>query len=120
MVEMPACCACSGVAKRTGTPSWEISPASGWYMPVSTLIRVDLPAPFSPTRACTSPARAVKSTSDSARTPGKVLHSPVTVSISEGLAQVGLGVGLGVGAVLDDDVLGHLLALGEAVQGLER
>jgi hypothetical protein len=30
-------------------------PASGAYTPVSTLISVDLPAPFWPMSACTSP-----------------------------------------------------------------
>src|SRR6476620_2798558 len=107
---MPACCAWSGVAKRTGAPSYVTSPSSGWYTPVRTLMRVDLPAPFSPMSACTSPARAVKSTEDSAFTPGKVFDRPVTDNMSEGLAQVGLGVVLGVRAVLDDDVLGDLLA----------
>src|SRR3990172_677280 len=34
---------------------------------------VDLPAPFSPTTACTSPARLSKLTSSSAVTPGKVM-----------------------------------------------
>ncbi len=33
---------------------------------------VDLPAPFSPSRMCTSPRRREKSTPSSATTPGKV------------------------------------------------
>src|SRR6185295_15301365 len=37
------------------------------------LTRVDLPAPFSPSSACTSPARRSKLTPSSARTPGKLL-----------------------------------------------
>src|SRR5918994_412369 len=40
------------------------------------LIRVLLPAPFSPRSACTSPGRASKSTSSSATTPGKSLRMP--------------------------------------------
>ena len=38
------------------------SPASGGYTPVSSLISVDLPAPFWPIRAWTSPAKTRKST----------------------------------------------------------
>ncbi|GGZ86428.1 hypothetical protein GCM10010371_52970 [Streptomyces subrutilus] len=38
-------------------------PASGRYRPASSLIRVDLPEPFSPTRAMTLPIRAVRDTS---------------------------------------------------------
>src|SRR5215471_11546399 len=44
------------------------------------LIRVDLPAPFSPTRACTSPARRSNDTPLSARTPPKLLLIPVSRS----------------------------------------
>src|SRR5262249_9735594 len=45
--------------------------------PPTIFINVDLPAPFSPSSAQTSPARSVKSTPSSARTPGKdrVMHS---------------------------------------------
>src|SRR5208282_1697732 len=45
-------------------------------MPVSILTSVDLPAPFSPTRAVTSPARKVRLTLCKARTPGKLLETP--------------------------------------------
>src|SRR5215831_16289103 len=41
------------------------------------LIKVDLPAPFSPNSTWTSPARRSKSTSFSANTPGKCLEIPV-------------------------------------------
>ena len=47
-----------------------ISPESARYTPVSVLISVDLPAPFSPSRACTSPGRSRIDTSSRARTPG--------------------------------------------------
>src|SRR6476620_10495540 len=40
------------------------------------LISVLLPAPFSPSRACTSPVRTSKSTSSRATTPGKALRMP--------------------------------------------
>src|SRR6476661_1969867 len=39
-------------------------------------IRVDLPAPFSPMRACTSPGRSSKETSSFATTPGKRFVMP--------------------------------------------
>ena len=41
----------------TGLPSIRISPSLGGNSPASTFISVDLPAPFSPTTACTSPRR---------------------------------------------------------------
>ena len=49
-------------------------------MPVSTFTVVDLPAPFSPTSAVTSPACNDSDTSESARTPGNVFVTPVIVS----------------------------------------
>src|SRR5436190_23485228 len=52
----------------TGSPSKRISPLSGLWVPATHLIRVDLPAPLSPTRAMTSPSRTSKSTSVSACT----------------------------------------------------
>src|SRR5436190_8578510 len=52
----------------TGFPSKRISPLSGAWMPATTLTRVDLPAPLSPTSAITSPGRTSKSTSASAWT----------------------------------------------------
>ena len=50
-----------------------ISPASGWYTPVMTLMSVDFPAPFSPISAWISPGFRSKCTSSSARTPGEGL-----------------------------------------------
>src|ERR1700694_5731071 len=49
-------------------------------MPAMHLINVDLPAPLSPTRAITSPARTSKSTSLSACTEPKLLLIPRTAS----------------------------------------
>src|SRR4051812_745457 len=49
-------------------------------MPEIALIRVDLPAPLSPTRAATSPAPTSKSTSVSARTAPKLLLTPFSSS----------------------------------------
>ena len=52
------------------------SPASASRMPVMILTSVDLPAPFSPTSACTRPAPMSKETSDSARDGPKDLLIP--------------------------------------------
>src|SRR5581483_7120285 len=49
-------------------------------MPDNSFIRVDLPAPFSPTSAWTSPCRSSNCTSSSAWTPGKLLLAPLTRS----------------------------------------
>src|SRR3954452_21779256 len=49
-------------------------------MPAIALIRVDLPAPLSPTRATTSPGPTSKSTSVSARTAPKLLLTPFSSS----------------------------------------
>src|SRR5262245_57603847 len=48
-------------------------PASGRWTPARTFIRVDLPAPFSPTTASTSPGETESDTPSSACTPGKCL-----------------------------------------------
>ena len=51
--------------RRCGStsPSTSTSPSSARWMPVMILMAVDLPAPLSPTIACTSPACASKETS---------------------------------------------------------
>ena len=43
-----------------------IVPSSGVVAPEATFINVDLPAPFSPSRACTSPGSTSNETSVSA------------------------------------------------------
>ncbi len=65
-----------GPEMRRSCPASRICPASGECTPVKSLIRVLLPAPFSPTNACTSPGRTSKSTPSRARTPGKLLFIP--------------------------------------------
>ena len=47
----PASNASAGVRKWRGVPSIRTSPSSGRYTPDSTFMRVDLPAPFSPSTA---------------------------------------------------------------------
>ena len=59
-----------------GTPSTAISPASGRTRPYATCIRVVLPAPFSPSSACSSPGVSVKSAPRSACTEPKRLRMP--------------------------------------------
>ena len=73
MMATPARSASRTPAKRTGAPSIRISPSSAGWTPERIFISVDLPAPFSPTSACTSPARRSKSTRSSAVTPAKCL-----------------------------------------------
>src|SRR4051812_23184795 len=51
-------------------------PESIGYTPVRALMSVDLPAPFSPMRVWTSPARSEKSTASSALTPGNEIVMP--------------------------------------------
>src|SRR5688572_12096040 len=72
----PAAWASAGDAKDTGAPSRNIAPSSRRYAPVMILISVDLPAPFSPTRACTSPGSSSSPTPSSAVTPAKRLTIP--------------------------------------------
>src|SRR6478609_1396849 len=74
---MPACCACNGPENSTSVPLSAMDPESIAYTPVRALIRVDLPAPFSPINACTSPGNSRNDTSDNARTPGKVMVMPL-------------------------------------------
>src|SRR5919107_2214313 len=68
----------------TGRPSKVISPVSADSAPERILIRVDLPAPFSPTRAWTSPVRTVMSALRMARTAPNRLETPRTDSRSGG------------------------------------
>src|SRR4051794_26301138 len=65
-------------------------------MPVRILTMVDLPAPFSPISAVTSPARSVRCALCRARTPGKRLETPVSARRGAGLAlAVGRSTGRG-------------------------
>ena len=65
------------VHRRRRSPFSRTSPASGWYTPAITFISVDLPAPFSPTTASTSPRWRRHDTLSSASTPGNCLRMPV-------------------------------------------
>src|SRR5262249_24721176 len=68
---MPWSRARRGVSRSSFLPSQSTSPESGRVIPASTFMRVDLPAPFSPTRACDSPRAIGKLTPRSARTAPK-------------------------------------------------
>ncbi len=69
--------ASSGDAPVRAVPTISTEPESAASAPEATAISVDLPAPFSPTRAWTSPARTSRSTDLRARTPGKVFSMAV-------------------------------------------
>src|SRR5690606_4776081 len=73
---MPREIASVGVASWTGRPHHSTSPAVRRMTPVRSLIRVDLPAPFSPTIAWISPDRNVTSAGFSASTRPYFFWSP--------------------------------------------
>src|SRR6476659_4983890 len=73
---MPSAMASPVVAIVTGASSNSIVPVSACSTPERILIIVDLPAPFSPTRACTRPAWMVISALRIARTAPKLLEIP--------------------------------------------
>src|ERR1700722_3576830 len=73
MVTMPRRCASCGEAMVTFSPPNSMVPRSGCCAPERILISVDLPAPFSPSRAWISPERTSKPASSSAWTPGNRL-----------------------------------------------
>ena len=54
-IPMPRSFASLGLLIFTSFPSFLITPSSAWYRPNRTDMRVDLPAPFSPSKACISP-----------------------------------------------------------------
>src|SRR5664279_3614344 len=75
---MPASLASCGEEKVTTCPLKRMLPLSGVYTPPISLISVDLPAPFSPIRAWTSPTCTSRSTRSSACTPAKDFDTPWT------------------------------------------
>ena len=75
---IPTAIASAGEWKATCLPLTAMVPSSGWCMPYSVFISVDLPAPFSPTSACTVPRRTVMLMSEFATTPGNRLVIPVS------------------------------------------
>src|SRR4051812_496099 len=84
MTEMPSFSASRGEWMRAGWLLMKIVPESGRCAPARTRMRVDLPAPFSPMRAWTSPGWRSKRTFFSAWTPGKDLLMPSMRSRGDG------------------------------------
>src|SRR5579863_10007555 len=84
---MPAAMASFGEANRAFLPSSRISPSSGCSSPYSTFIRVDLPAPFSPSRACTWPGATERSIRSLATSGPKRLVMPFSSSSTSPLAE---------------------------------
>src|SRR5919198_6243523 len=76
MTAIPARRASSGERKRTAEPRITTSPWAGLLAPERHATSVDLPAPFSPSRAVIRPAGTAKSTASSAVTPPKRLVRP--------------------------------------------
>src|SRR5438067_4416177 len=72
MIAIPAACDCFALSKIASSPSRTSRPASGRWTPARTLTSVDLPAPFSPTSPCVSPAKSSMCPSSSARTAPKL------------------------------------------------
>src|ERR671935_190425 len=72
MIAIPAACDCFAVSKTASSRSTGGLPASGRCTPARILTSVDLPAPFSPTRPCTSPGKSSTSPSASACTAPKL------------------------------------------------
>ena len=64
-VWMPSACA-RGERSAAGLPCTHSRPALGSTSPDSSLTMVDLPAPFSPSSACTEPGRMSNDTSSTA------------------------------------------------------
>src|SRR5215211_9430435 len=123
MVLTPPAWACWGEWKSTSRPSRVIRPASRRYAPVRILISVDLPAPFWPMTACTSPRPTVSEASSRARTPGKALLIPSIRRRGAGAVIGSVGGGdvlLGVGRVeelVGVDYLGRDRLAGRIRQG---
>ena len=80
-IAIPRPCAVAGVRLSTSLPSKTIVPLSGAVAPEATFINVDFPAPFSPSRACTSPGRTSNETSLSAAMAPKCFVMPSIDSV---------------------------------------
>src|SRR5699024_15632 len=102
-VATPAFCASLGEENLCRAPLMTRSPSSAAWTPAMTLIRVDLPAPLSPTRPTTSPRPTVRWMSVRAWTaPNRLLmpRSSSTGSLSPPGARDAAGAGSGVSDVI--------------------
>src|SRR5262245_7491988 len=76
----------------TGLSSTQIDPMSAWCTPPRIFIRVDLPAPFSPMSATTSPGSMENDTESSASTQGKRLVMFLSSISDTGIADFGFWI----------------------------
>src|SRR2546423_7613538 len=83
--------ASAGEPRRTRRPPTSTSPSSGPRKPLAIPSSVDFPDPFSPTSACTSPARQSTLTSRSACTAPNAFDTPRRDN-TRGLAGPGLDI----------------------------
>ena len=90
-VLMPSVWAWAGLRTLTGSPRRRISPSTGRCTPVNALINVVLPAPFSPSRAWTSPGSSLIDTASSTRTPGNVTVIPRISTVATPASVTGPG-----------------------------
>src|SRR5262249_9533900 len=75
-------CATRGERSRTPSPNKLMVPWSGSIRPESSLTMVDLPAPFSPSRACAVPCSMVKLTSSTASVaPNDLRNAPIATAL---------------------------------------
>src|SRR5713101_3954143 len=81
---MPRAWACVGERSSITSPPTFTTPASGLWIPARIFTSVLLPAPFSPTSACTSPGNRRKSTPRKACTPPNCLAIPLSSTIGSG------------------------------------
>src|SRR5437763_4277526 len=84
MIAIPAACDCFALSKIASSPSRTSRPASGRWTPARIFTSVDLPAPFSPTRPCTSPAKSAMSPSSRACTAPKLFSACSRTSTGSG------------------------------------
>src|SRR5262249_52170988 len=86
MMLTPAASASRVPVNRTARPSSRSSPSKSGITPDRIFINVLLPAPFSPTMACSSPRAMSNETSDSATTPGKrFVTQSIDIKVADGM-----------------------------------
>src|SRR6185295_2208138 len=111
---MPACSESAGPVGLNGRSCRRMVPASGACTPKITLQRVDLPAPFSPSRQWTSPARTESETPSRAVTVPNRFVRPASSSKGAG------GSGLQNFDLAREQVLLDLVELGRHLRRLAR
>src|SRR5436309_15256587 len=91
--------ASAGEPRRRRRPPISTVPASGARKPLAMPRSVDFPDPFSPTSACTSPARQSKLTSRSACTAPNAFETPLSERTT-GLSGPGIDISSSVSFLL--------------------